>query len=184
MTNMTVNQFVEDLKQSFADVTFPTKKMFIDTANDTFDADYASDQLRDKSWQEIDIKLLIRNRDKLTYLTPEGFHFLLPAYLMTMVTSSKNIDIMTENVLLALFEHYQPDSTVVFCRTKIQCHEVTAFLAAYQMDVVALHGDLEHVEVLGSGDLSTFRWQGQQKFRWRHRSNPGSPSTPSVGRAE
>ncbi|MGB7341134.1 MAG: DUF6714 family protein [Phototrophicaceae bacterium] len=102
MTNMTVNQFVEDLKQSFADVTFPTKKMFIDTANDTFDADYASDQLRDKSWQEIDIKLLIRNRDKLTYLTPEGFHFLLPAYLMTMVTSSKNIDIMTENVLLAL----------------------------------------------------------------------------------
>ncbi len=50
------------------------------------------------------------------------------------------------DTLLALFEHYQPESTVVFCRTKVQCHEVTAFLRANRVDVAALHGDLEQQE--------------------------------------
>ena len=47
------------------------------------------------------------------------------------------------DILLALFEHYQPKSTVVFCQTKIQCREVAEFLTKHQIETLALHGDLE-----------------------------------------
>ncbi len=47
------------------------------------------------------------------------------------------------DILLALFEHYQPKSTVVFCQTKIQCREVSQFLNQHKIETLALHGDLE-----------------------------------------
>ena len=50
------------------------------------------------------------------------------------------------NTLLALFEHYQPDTTVVFCHTKKQCAEVARFLQEHQIEALALHGDLEQRE--------------------------------------
>ncbi|MDQ7090798.1 MAG: ATP-dependent RNA helicase DbpA [Methylococcales bacterium] len=45
--------------------------------------------------------------------------------------------------LLALFEHYQPETTVVFCHTKIQCNEVARFLDGHAIEALAIHGDLE-----------------------------------------
>jgi len=45
--------------------------------------------------------------------------------------------------LLALFEHYQPQSTVVFCHTKKQCDEVASFLREHRIEALAIHGDLD-----------------------------------------
>lgn len=45
--------------------------------------------------------------------------------------------------LLAMLEHYHPRNTVVFCHTKIQCHEIVQFLQEKNIDALALHGDLE-----------------------------------------
>jgi ATP-independent RNA helicase DbpA len=45
--------------------------------------------------------------------------------------------------LLALFEHYQPQSTVVFCHTKKQCDEVATFLREHRIEALAIHGDLD-----------------------------------------
>ncbi len=50
------------------------------------------------------------------------------------------------NTLLALFEHYHPESTVVFCHTKKQCDEVAAFLRDHQIEALAIHGDLDQRE--------------------------------------
>ncbi|NOQ34265.1 MAG: ATP-dependent RNA helicase DbpA [Methylococcaceae bacterium] len=47
------------------------------------------------------------------------------------------------DTLLALFEHYQPETTVVFCHTKIQCNEVARFLDSHNIEALAIHGDLE-----------------------------------------
>ena len=47
------------------------------------------------------------------------------------------------NTLLALFEHYQPESALVFCHTKKQCDEVAAFLRERRIHSLAIHGDLE-----------------------------------------
>ncbi|MEE9395431.1 MAG: ATP-dependent RNA helicase DbpA [Methylococcales bacterium] len=50
------------------------------------------------------------------------------------------------NTLLALFEHYQPKTTVVFCHTKRQCTEVARFLQEHQIEALAIHGDLDQRE--------------------------------------
>lgn len=50
------------------------------------------------------------------------------------------------NTLLALFQHYQPASTIVFCRTKVQCDEVAEFLNQHQVQALAIHGDLDQRE--------------------------------------
>ncbi|BCG63047.1 MAG: ATP-independent RNA helicase DbpA [Methyloprofundus sp.] len=50
------------------------------------------------------------------------------------------------NALLALFAHYQPKTTVVFCHTKIQCSEVADFLRNQNIEALAIHGDLEQRE--------------------------------------
>lgn len=50
------------------------------------------------------------------------------------------------NTLLALFEHYQPETTLVFCHTKKQCDEVAGFLRDHQIEALAIHGDLEQRE--------------------------------------
>lgn len=51
-----------------------------------------------------------------------------------------------DDTLLGLFEHYQPESTVVFCRTKVQCRAVAAFLQEHHIQATAIHGDLEQDE--------------------------------------
>ena len=50
------------------------------------------------------------------------------------------------NALLALFEHYHPETAVVFCHTKVQCDEVADFLRDNQIDALAIHGDLDQRE--------------------------------------
>ncbi len=47
------------------------------------------------------------------------------------------------NTLLALFEHYQPQSALVFCYTQKQCDEVAALLCEHSIDAKAIHGGLE-----------------------------------------
>lgn len=50
------------------------------------------------------------------------------------------------NALLALFEHYQPKTTLVFCYTKKQCDEVAGFLRDNQIGALSIHGDLDQRE--------------------------------------
>jgi len=50
------------------------------------------------------------------------------------------------NTLLALFEHYKPETTLVFCHTKVQCDEIAKFLCDHQIEALAIHGDLEQRE--------------------------------------
>ena len=47
------------------------------------------------------------------------------------------------NTLLALFEHHQPASALVFCHTKKQCDEVAELLRERRIEALALHGDLD-----------------------------------------
>ena len=48
--------------------------------------------------------------------------------------------------LIALLQHYQPESSVVFCNQKIQCQELADELRQSGFHALALHGDLEQFE--------------------------------------
>jgi ATP-dependent RNA helicase DbpA len=47
------------------------------------------------------------------------------------------------NALGYLLSYFRPESTVVFCNTKKDCHDINNALAASGFSVLALHGDLE-----------------------------------------
>jgi ATP-independent RNA helicase DbpA len=47
------------------------------------------------------------------------------------------------NAVAALLSHYQPESAIVFCNTKIACQQVSDELTALGVSALALHGDLE-----------------------------------------
>ncbi|MBV1959309.1 MAG: ATP-dependent RNA helicase DbpA, partial [Pseudomonadales bacterium] len=51
-----------------------------------------------------------------------------------------------DDTLIGLFEHYQPESTVVFCHTKKQCAEVSVLLREHGIQALAIHGDLDQRE--------------------------------------
>lgn len=46
----------------------------------------------------------------------------------------------------ALLSEYQPESCMIFCNTKIACHELTEYLQEQGFSAIALHGDLEQKE--------------------------------------
>ena len=50
------------------------------------------------------------------------------------------------NTLLALFQHYQPKTAIVFCHTKAQCAETAELLRENQIESLAIHGDLDQRE--------------------------------------
>lgn len=45
-----------------------------------------------------------------------------------------------------LLSHYQPNSAIIFCNTKIETQELTDFLQAEGVSALALHGDIEQRE--------------------------------------
>ena len=51
-----------------------------------------------------------------------------------------------EKMLVALLQHYQPQSSVIFCNRKQQCHELAEELRGQGLHALALHGDLEQKE--------------------------------------
>jgi len=50
------------------------------------------------------------------------------------------------NTLLGLFQHYQPNTAVVFCHTKAQCRDVAELLQENNIESLAIHGDLDQRE--------------------------------------
>ncbi len=48
--------------------------------------------------------------------------------------------------VVKILEHYRPESTLVFCNTKVECQEVVAALVKWGFTALAIHGDLEQRE--------------------------------------
>ncbi len=50
------------------------------------------------------------------------------------------------SALVRILRHYRPESTLIFCNTKVECQEVASFLTKSGFTALAIHGDLEQRE--------------------------------------
>jgi ATP-independent RNA helicase DbpA len=48
-----------------------------------------------------------------------------------------------QEALVQLFKHFQPQSSLIFCKTKIQCEEIAKVLNRAGIKSLAIHGDLD-----------------------------------------
>jgi ATP-independent RNA helicase DbpA len=52
----------------------------------------------------------------------------------------------TYAAVLQLLKHFQPETSIAFCNTKVACDELLGYLREQDVDALALHGDLEQKE--------------------------------------
>ncbi len=51
-----------------------------------------------------------------------------------------------DETLISLIDKYRPESSIIFCTTKIQCDDVARYLISCGISALAIHGDLEQYE--------------------------------------
>jgi len=59
---------------------------------DPFDGDSVEEAFRGKHWREISLELLLVHHEKLPFLSPEGFRFYFPAYLIGVLYHFEDLD--------------------------------------------------------------------------------------------
>lgn len=96
-------QIVQTIKECFSTIKLTANQsIFIPSAGHIFDAEIADTSLRQEQWSDIPLDILMANRDRMSYLTNEGFHFLLPAFLIASIEFPQQVDVLLDNIVFML----------------------------------------------------------------------------------
>lgn len=104
----TVSQIIRD---AFGEAENTPDVIFKPSADWYFDMDQASADFIGRKWFEMPIDILIRHRDRLSWMTPEAFHFYLPAFLLAVIHEREQVDVLHENILSKLIP---PDTSATY----------------------------------------------------------------------
>lgn len=93
MDEQTRQQLIANITSAFEEAPYP--------GDDNIgaippDGDEVERDFRGKHWKELDFNILFINRDKLSFLTPAGFRFYLPAYLLIMMNYPYKADTLID----------------------------------------------------------------------------------------
>lgn len=120
----TKDEFIQDIKNAFRNVTRPDiDEIFIDSADHIFDAKLAAKRLSLVSFENLDISILNRNRDRISYFTSEGFLAYMPAFLITIISRPHEVDVMRDNLLFYLMPKDKEQFQISF-ETRISLFDV------------------------------------------------------------
>lgn len=111
--SITKEEFIRNIKVAFGNVNRPdVDEVFIDSAGHMFDADEASMQLSTVNFHNLDITILNRNRDRISYFTPQGFLAYLPLFLITIISRPHEVDVMVDNLIFYLLPSKKEQSQI------------------------------------------------------------------------
>ncbi|MBZ0290585.1 MAG: hypothetical protein K8I30_23375 [Anaerolineae bacterium] len=100
---MKTQQVLNKITHAFGAETFPEGvELFVPSAAHVFDVQKAVAGLHYETWNKIPLEILIRNRDRMTYLTECGFRFLLPAFLTAAIAYPRQVDVLRDNIIFLL----------------------------------------------------------------------------------
>ncbi len=103
-------QVATKIIDAFSQERFPKEaELFIPSGGHIFDIEKAVAGLNYEKWSQIPLQSLIRNRDRISYLTEVGFHFLLPAFLIAAINHPRQVDVLVDSVICALVPPDRPD---------------------------------------------------------------------------
>ena len=97
------DEMIQDITNAFETVTYPDiEDVFIYSGNHIFDTKIAATQLSFLNLSDLDISILNRNRDRMSYLTPEGFLAYMPVFLIAIILYPYEVDVMKDNLVYCL----------------------------------------------------------------------------------
>lgn len=100
---ITRDDFIQDIIETFKTVNRPNiDDVFIYSGNQIFDPKIAATQLSLLNLSDLDISILNRNRDRISYFTPEGFLAYMPAFLIAIILHPYEVDVMKDNLVYCL----------------------------------------------------------------------------------
>jgi len=92
---------VRHIEEAFAQRAYPGDANLVEDVGDE-----EEEILRDmagKHWRDLSAKFLRLHEDALCFLSPEGFRFFLPGYLIASIVDPSGADIIPENLFVVLF---------------------------------------------------------------------------------
>jgi hypothetical protein len=103
MQENSIEEIIQLIANAFDDADFPSENaVFIPSAGHIFDIDQATTELGKKHWRDISVNTLQRNKDRISYLTPQAFHFYFPAFLTGIIKTPHAVDVLRENIIASL----------------------------------------------------------------------------------
>jgi hypothetical protein len=103
MQENSIEEVIQLIADTFDNADFPSENaVFIPSAGHVFDIDHATIELGKKHWGDVSISTLKRNKDRISYLTPQAFHFYIPAFLIAIAKKPQEIDVLRENIIASL----------------------------------------------------------------------------------
>ncbi len=94
-------EFVREVEEAFADVPYPGDDKIVDNL-DLYGRDIIFEAFRGKHWREITIDVLFWHRDSFGQLSPEGFRFYLPCFMIGAVLHPVETDTLWQSVFFDL----------------------------------------------------------------------------------
>jgi hypothetical protein len=96
-------QLLQKIKQAFADIIKPNiEDMFVTDWSYIYHLEEAKEAFDVEDWLDIPPETVFQYRDILSFLSPTGFRFVLPAFLTTCITHYAVSDVLPLNIQLQL----------------------------------------------------------------------------------
>jgi hypothetical protein len=96
-------ELVIELASAFEDVQRPSDdRIFKPNAAYFFDIDQAIRDFTANHWKQLALEALVKHKDNLPFLTPQAFHYYLPAFLIASIEHPKTVDVLRDNVIHSL----------------------------------------------------------------------------------
>ena len=101
MSEKLVQQVADQIDKAFADTPYPQ--------GEHIGWDGIDDTLRGKHWRDIPLDIIIRERSELSFLTPAGFRFYLPAFMLAALRHYDEVNTLSGYLVASLSPEPQKD---------------------------------------------------------------------------
>ena len=97
-------KLIQEIENAFSDVLYPgeTKLALFAEGRGNEEAEKLRNDFAHKHWKSVPLDVLISNRNNLPFLTPEAFHFYLPAFMIAILLHPKEVGTLSNNTVFKL----------------------------------------------------------------------------------
>ena len=100
-TDRLKQDIAREFEEAFANVSYPGDDKIVDNP-DYYENDKIFEAFRGKHWKEINLEMLFWHRQSLHRLSPEGFRFFFPCFMVGALLHSEETDTLWQSMFYDL----------------------------------------------------------------------------------